>query len=308
MKDLYIDAVVRYLHPRERTAASTELQNLFADSDDERMTIHQLGHPFACSLRFTTRPKALVKGEHRLHYRRSLAAVMIISATIILLLLLIPPLFRPVRITASFILSRAVCGLATAALFSTATVTVLFFLLGSLGVNLPMPRWDEEAVAHFLGEDELVITRGQLRSQIIATLLWLGLLAFLMVRPEAVTLGGRTVFTSAIRVGSAGWILLSLASTLLWTAKRKSGAWTRSLFLFDSIIEAVTVLYSVVLLTRWGLYTPAFVAMVGQGRLKIVVTALSVVWIALTILERANDAYSILTGTAPSKESEATRR
>lgn len=308
MRDRYIDAVLHHLHRRERASAEKKLRRRFAEGTDDRATIAALGHPFACSLTLTDRPKALLRGEYRLHYRKSLALAMILSATIVVALLLIPPLFRPVRITAAYVALRALAGIAGSALFSAAAITLLFLLLGVLGVRLSMPRWDEAAIAHFLGEDELVIPPAQLRSHILSSLLWLTLLLFLMVKPEAVTLQGRAIFTASIRVGIAGWLLLLFASMPLWTAKRKSGAWTRALFLWDTMLEAVMVLYSAVLLSRWGVYDPAFVALVGMVRLKIVVTALSGVWIALTVLERANDAYTVFTGTAPPKASQAAPR
>ena len=303
MRDRYIEAVLHYLRHSERAEAREQLQQRFDDGGDERATIRALGHPFACSLSLTKRPKAVVRAEYRLHYRKSLGVVIALSLIAALALLLIPPLFRPIRITREFLLTRALLAISISALSSATLVTLLFVLFGSLGVRLPMPRWDEAALAHLLGEDELMIEAGALWSELIFSLLCLALLFTLSLRPEWVRLQGHPLFTASARGLFMAGLPIPIASIPLWVWKRRRRTWSRPLFVWDTIREVVGVLYTVVLLTRWNLYTPAFLASVGEERLKIIVTALSLLWILLTILERANDGYTVFTGTAPGRGS-----
>jgi len=220
---------------------------------------------------------------------------------ILLLLLLIPPFFQPVRITASLLLQRALTAIFTALMLSLVSVTLVFFILSSRPYVLKRRRWDEETMLRTLSVDDLAIKSSTIVLDMMFSLLSLGFLLTLLTRPLLVVLQGRPVFSVMIRPFVVGWMLFALCSLILGSVKLKRRRYSRQLVVLESILDSITLVYAAVVLTRWHLYHPDFVQLAGQARLKIIVQALMVIWIALTVLERANDVYTIFRSTAPEK-------
>ncbi|NMA21954.1 MAG: hypothetical protein GX938_00350 [Spirochaetales bacterium] len=301
MTDAYINAVLAHLDRRERKRAKEELDQIFRLSDDSASTILALGHPADCATRFFTQKRSLIRGEHRLRYRKSLGYSMGACTSILLLLFLIPPFFQPVRITASLLMLRALSALAFAVLLSLFSMTLTFFIRSSRSTPAKARRWDEQTMLATLSVDDCAIKASSARLDMAFSLLALAFLLFLLMRPLAIALHGRPVFTAMIRPFAGGGMLLSFASLILASVKLKRLRYSRTLILLDSAVEFSTVVYSALVLTRWQLYHPAFIQLTGEARLKIVVHAMAAIWIALTVLERANEVYTVFRSTAPGR-------
>ncbi|MCK9549108.1 MAG: hypothetical protein M0Q37_11410 [Sphaerochaeta sp.] len=301
MVDAYIGAVLSRLDRREREYAQEQLKEIFALSTDVTATIGALGHPADCAIRFYAPKRWPVNREYRHGYRKSLAIAMASFSLILLLLLLIPPFFQPVRITASLLLQRALAAIFTALILSLGSVTLVFFILSSRPIVLKRRRWDEETMVRTLSIDDLAIKSSTIVLDMMFSLLWLGFLLTLLLHPLVVVLQGRPVFSVMVRPVVVAWMLLALCSLILDSVKLKRRRYSRRLVVLESTLDSITLVYTTVVLTRWHLYHPDFVQLVGQARLKIVVQALLVIWIALTVLERANDVYTIFRSTAPEK-------
>ncbi len=308
MRDAYIRATLGWLRFSERGAARSHLHERFASSADDLATILDLGHPYSSALPFMTDARALIKAQDRYWHRRLFFWALMVSAITLISWLVILPFFRPVRITVSFVLWRTALALAVAGALSMTAVTALVLLLASLNVSLPPPRWDEHTARRLLGQDDLAFGLASLLSRLIGAVVQIAVLLLALIFPEAIALFGRPVFGPSLRLYLVPWfasVMCSLALLRpLWTKRM----WTRRLFLADSLIEALTTLYSVWVLTRWTLWQSAFVSIIGEVRLKIIVTALSVLWVLLTLIERLGDGYTVFSGTAPVKGSEATPR
>jgi len=152
-----------------------------------------------------------------------------------------------------------------------------------------------------LSVDECAIKASSARLDLAFSLLVLFFLLFLLVRPEAIALHGRPLFTATIRPFAGGWLLLTVASLIIGSVKLARLRYSRPLVLTESAVELSTVGYSAIVLTRWQLYHPLFIQLAGEARVKIVVQAMVTIWIALTVLERANDVYTVFRSTAPGR-------
>lgn len=301
MTDAYIKAVLTHLDRRERGRAQEQLDQIFRASDSEATTILALGHPADCATRFFIQKRSLVRRQYRLQYRKSLISALLLCTIILLPLFLIPPFFQPVRITTSLLAQRSLAAIAAALLLSLCSVTLAFFIRSSHSRAVQARRWDEETMRATLSVDECAIKASSARLDMAFSLLVLFFLLFLLVRPEAIALHGRPLFTATIRPFAGGWLLLTVASLIIGSVKLARLRYSRPLVLTESAVELSTVGYSAIVLTRWQLYHPLFIQLAGEARVKIVVQAMVTIWIALTVLERANDVYTVFRSTAPGR-------
>jgi hypothetical protein len=318
LTDRYVAATVRSLPETQRADVERELRASIEDDIDarretgaepveaEREVLTGLGDPAGLAARYSERPLFLIGPTNFLFYRRSLIALLAIIVPIAavgsaLVHALMGEGIGPV-------IAAAVVTALSAAMHIGFWVTLVFAILDWTGAskNGPLVKWTLDMLPD-------VPEKRALRSDAIASIVWLAILIVFLLYPQFFPIAWNA--DGPVReplLDPALWsfwlpyfLAMVVAEVVFVVVTYRSGGWSARLAVVNAVLAVATTVPIAVLALAGDLYDPAFLAAFPWAQAEGTLAATEVI---TAVVALGIGAWDAIDGVVRAARSTRTRR